>query len=60
MKKHIIKHGGDFTVGDIDDTFTTYCGLNESHDIFTLHEHISEQATCKRCLKSYIKKHRKS
>jgi len=57
MKTHKIRFGGEFTINGIDDTFMTYCGLNEwnttSDDLQIVGEH--DECTCKNCNKSYNK-----
>ena len=57
---HKTRFGGEFTINGIDDTFTTYCGLNEwnttSDDLFEnrlVGRH--DECTCKKCNKSYEK-----
>lgn len=57
MKTHKIKHGGDFTINGIDDTFVTYCGITEEHsedmaDQFVLRY---DKCTCQICERAYEK-----
>jgi hypothetical protein len=55
MKTHKIKHGGEFTIIGYDESFRTYCGLNEtcSEDVKLVDR--NGACTCKRCQRGYEK-----